>query len=145
LERGWLESICRKELFTFVQADLSSMQRAVEVIQQLSSHSINTVVFTIGIVNGSIRKETKEGIEMETAVSFLSRFAMTKELLEQRDRVFLPSAVTLDSTGETVMTGSRKPRIFVMGFPGGTDTPNIDDFTWEEFYLGGIVGGMGVP
>jgi NAD(P)-dependent dehydrogenase (short-subunit alcohol dehydrogenase family) len=101
----------------FIPADLSSMQAAVNVVSALQPQSIDTVVFTVGIVNGPVRRESNEGIELEVAVSFLSRFVMTDALL---------------SSDKLISTSTRKPRIFVMGFPGVPDIPQLDDFNWER-------------
>jgi hypothetical protein len=93
------------------------MQTAVNVVSTLQPQSIDTVVFTVGIVNGPVRRESNEGIELETAVSFLVRFVMTNALL---------------SSDKLISTSTRKPRIFVMGFPGVPDIPQLDDFNWER-------------
>lgn len=60
---------------------------------------------------------TSEGIEMDTAVSFLSRFVMVQELIKSRKLAASPS---------------RKPRIFIMGFPGTPDVPQLEDFNWDS-------------
>lgn len=106
----------------FVRADLSLMGVATRVIRELPLRSVDTVVFTVGIVNGPARQESAEGIELEAAVSFLSRFVMTNALLRAQEAF----------EGKLVSTSTRKPRIFVMGFPGVPDTPQLEDFNWER-------------
>lgn len=116
-ESKMLKQVCHEDKLSMISADLSSMKTCQRVVQELRSRSVDTVVFTVGIVNGPARRESAEGIELEAAVSFLSRFVMTKALL----------------SGEALLsTPSRKARIFVMGFPGVPDTPNLQDFNWER-------------
>eukprot|EP00961_Rhodomonas_salina_P286577 3872204-Rhodomonas_salina.3 len=93
------------------------MRVAADVVKQLKPGSVDTVLFTVGIVNGNEKKTSAEGIELDTAVSFLSRFVMTTALLKD---------------GSALRgTPTRKPRVFVMGFPGAPDTPQLDDFNWD--------------
>lgn len=108
---------CTSDRLRFIRADLSSMRAAVELVGQLAPQSVSTVVLTVGIVNGAARQESVEGIEREVAVSFLSRFVITAELL--RSNVL-------------ASTPNRKPRLFVMGFPGAPDVPQLDDFNWDR-------------
>jgi NAD(P)-dependent dehydrogenase (short-subunit alcohol dehydrogenase family) len=110
-----LRSACPK--LQFIAADLSSMRTAMDVVSMLKRRSIDTVLFTVGIVNGPVRRESSEGIELEVAVSFLSRFVMTNALL---------------ASDKLISTSTRKPRIFVIGFPGVPNVPQLDDFNWER-------------
>lgn len=104
-----------KHTLVFIAADLSSMQTAQQIVRNIAAHSFDTVLFTVGIICTQDKQVSREGIEMDTAVSFLSRFVMSQELL----------AAGLASSS------SRKPRIFVMGFPGTPDVPQLDDFNWD--------------
>lgn len=100
---------------TFVKSDLSSMEMARSTAQSLKINGFDTVVFTVGITAGSKREESKEGIEMDNAVSFLSRYVMSEELI--------PSLKT---------SKGHKLRVFIMGFPGAPDMlTSLDDFNWE--------------
>lgn len=100
----------------FIKADLSKMQTAQRVARQVKSTSFDTVLFTVGIFTGPEKKISEEGIEMDTAVSFLSRFVMSQELIG----------------AGLASSPSRKPRIFVMGFCGNPSTPQLDDFNWDN-------------
>lgn len=100
----------------FVSADLSSMKTAKKVVQSFEKFLFDTVLFTVGITCKKEKLLSSEGIEMDTAVSFLSRFVMSQEIIARGKLRFSPS---------------RKPRIFVMGFPGTPDVPQLDDFNWD--------------
>lgn len=62
------------------------------------------VVFTTGILAAPTRQTTKEGIERDAAVGYLSRFVVLRELASR--------------LGVGRPAGSPAPRVFVMGFPG---------------------------
>lgn len=105
---------------SFVAADLSSMAAARRVAQDLSASSLDILVFTNGVMAGRQRRETSEGIEYDLAVSYLSRYIILREV-----------ASTL---GVARPTPARKPRVFLMGFPGADQTGSIDDFNSERTY-----------
>ena len=105
---------------SFVAADLSSMAAARRVAQDLSASSLDILVFTNGVLAGSQRRVTSEGIEYDLAVSYLSRYIILREV-----------ASTL---GVARPTPARKPRVFLMGFPGTNQTGSIDDFNSERAY-----------
>lgn len=102
----------------FLKADLSIMHNVQIVTERIAPYEFDTVLFTVGIVTTPERKASVEGIEMDTAVSFLSRFYMARLLAQSK---------TLKATSPT-----RKPRVFVMGFPGHEGPPQMDDFNWEN-------------
>ena len=105
---------------SFVAADLSSMAAARCVAQDLSASSLDILVFTNGVMAGRQRRETSEGIEYDLAVSYLSRYIILREV-----------ASTL---GVARPTPARKPRVFLIGFPGTDQTGSIDDFNSERAY-----------
>lgn len=76
------------------------------------------MVFTTGIIPGAERKASAEGIEMDMAVSALSRYVALKALLP---RLTNPDA-----------------RVFVMGFPGSGQKANLDDLNSETKYDSGL-------
>ena len=102
----------------FMKADLSIMHNVQTVTERIAPYEFNTVLFTVGIVTTPERKVSVEGIEMDTAVSFLSRFYMAR-LLAQSKTLKAPSP-------------TRKPRLFIMGFPGHEGPPQMEDFNWEN-------------
>lgn len=104
---------------TFLQADLDSMREARRVGQALSAE-VDTVVFTTGIIAAKKREETAEGLERDMAVSYLSRFVITRELA--------PRLVA------QARTAGRRPRVFIMGFPGTDSKANVDDLMGEKRY-----------
>lgn len=105
----------------FIQKDLSSMRNAVELAKEVKSESLDAIVFTNGIFAAPHRQVTSEGIELDLAVSYLSRFAFAEEVAKT-------GLGTKRSDDET------KPRIFVMGYPGSNAKPMLDDFNAEGKY-----------
>jgi NAD(P)-dependent dehydrogenase (short-subunit alcohol dehydrogenase family) len=100
----------------FVQADLSLMSEAKKIGETIEPADV--VVLTTGIIAAPTRQESSEGIELDMAVSFLSRLVILKYLSPR------------------LKPGSR---VFVMGFPGSnTPATNLDDWNWEKSYDGGF-------
>jgi len=66
----------------FIQADLSSLSEVNRLAEEIVHHfpRIHYLVHCAGIVRGW-RELTKDGIEANFAVNFLSRFALTQKLL----------------------------------------------------------------
>ena len=101
----------------FIKADLSSMKEAKRIGETIDP-LVDVVVFTTGIFAKAERVETEEGIELDMAVSYLSRLVILK---------FLVPRLTKKPT-----------RVFIMGFPGGALDPiNVDDLNSEKSYKGG--------
>jgi hypothetical protein len=63
---------------------------------------------------------SEEGIEMDLAVSFLSRFAFCSKWDE--------------SFGAERADTSKKPRVFVLGYPGKDNSTELEDFNSEKVY-----------
>lgn len=108
----------------FVQKDLSSMRNAVELAKEVEAESLDAIVFTNGIFAAPERQVSSEGIELDLAVSYLSRFAFAEEVAKNG----------LGTKRSSSSDDSAKPRIFVMGFPGGNVKANLDDFNAEKKY-----------
>lgn len=100
----------------FVKADLSSMREAREVGRSLDA-SLDVVVLTTGIFASPERQVTSEGIERDLAVSALSRHAILGELVPR-----------------LIAAGGRRPRVFVMGFPGAGELGDAADLNAERSY-----------
>jgi NAD(P)-dependent dehydrogenase (short-subunit alcohol dehydrogenase family) len=106
---------------SFVRADLSSMKEARRVARELPAERFDLVLFTTGILAAPTRETTREGIERDMAVSYLSRLAMLRELAPR--------------LGSVRAEGATKPRVFVMGFPGtGQLGEPVDDLNAERSY-----------
>lgn len=75
------------------------------------------VVLTTGILAASTRQVSPEGIELDMAVSALSRHVLLKELYPR----LRPTA-----------------RVFVMGMPGSGQVGVLGDLNWERSYDGGF-------
>jgi NAD(P)-dependent dehydrogenase (short-subunit alcohol dehydrogenase family) len=97
----------------FVQRDLSSMKAAASLADDVKVSEYDAIVFTNGILCASTRQVSSEGIELDLAVSALSRYAFLKRALKSL---------------------KKKPRVFVMGFPGKYNSANLDDFNSEKEY-----------
>ena len=107
---------------TFVRADFSSLVESRDTARQLAAETFDAVLLTHGIFAGPIREVTSEGIERDLATSALSRWVVVRELAGRLGRERPP--------------GSKKPRIFVWGFPGGeraldfTDVQSAKSYRW---------------
>ncbi|MCU1682329.1 MAG: hypothetical protein JWQ81_3068 [Amycolatopsis sp.] len=105
---------------TFVAADLSLMSEAVRVGLELPAESFDVVLFTTGIIAAKTREETRELVERDMAISYLSRLAVLQGLSPR-----LGSA-----RGEE----TPRPRVFVMGSPGVGEIGNPADLNSEKNY-----------
>jgi NAD(P)-dependent dehydrogenase (short-subunit alcohol dehydrogenase family) len=62
----------------FISADLSHMTQAQRVGQELPVEIMDTLIFTTGSGPGEQRAESSEGVELDLAISSLSRFVITR-------------------------------------------------------------------
>jgi NAD(P)-dependent dehydrogenase (short-subunit alcohol dehydrogenase family) len=104
----------------FILADLSLMSEARRIGRALPAEPLDLVIFTTGIMAGPKREITREGIERDLAVSYLSRLVILRDIAPRM--------------GSALPAGSRKPRIFVMGFPGSGQKATLDDLNSERSY-----------
>jgi len=105
----------------YVQKDLSLMKNALALADEVDIAELDTVVFTNGIFANRSRQVNSEGIELDLAVSYLSRFVFVRSLINK-------------GFGSRRSDTTRKPRIFVMGYPGVSNTATLDDFNSERNY-----------
>ncbi len=99
---------------SFEKADLSSMKEAKRLGESGLDADYDVVVLTVGILAAGTRQESDEGLEMDIAVSYLSRFVLLKYLVPRL---------------------KKGARVFVMGFPGSnTKGWNVDDLNSEKSY-----------
>jgi NAD(P)-dependent dehydrogenase (short-subunit alcohol dehydrogenase family) len=103
----------------FVQADLATVKEARRLARQLPAETLDLLILTTGIMAGKKRVTNAEGIELDMAVSYLSRFVILREI-----------AARLGAS----RSGKPKPRVFVMGFPGSDQKGDLDDFNSEARY-----------
>lgn len=99
----------------FVKSDVSTVKGAHRLVtEQLKGSTFDTVVFTVGILTYPTLKRNEEGVEVDLATSYLSRFVITNDLIQTKSLV------------------GRK-RVFVMGFPGADLQPtDIEDMNFER-------------
>ena len=104
----------------FLKADLSLMSEARRVARELPAEELDALILTTGIFASPVREATPEGIEKDLAVSFLSRVAVVRALA--------------DRLGTRRTAATRRPRIFIMGFPGTGEAGTPDDLNSEKRY-----------
>jgi NAD(P)-dependent dehydrogenase (short-subunit alcohol dehydrogenase family) len=105
---------------SFVKADFSLTSSAASVARALPAESIDVLFMSTGIVPGNKRVATAEGIEIDMAVSALSRLVILEHVAKR-----LPASA----------------RVFVMGFPGSKGyiaKTTIDDVNSTKSYAGGF-------
>ena len=100
---------------TFVQMDLSRMQTARTLADRVDFTQLDGVVFTNGIMSTKERQVNPEGVELDLAVSFLSRLAILRTVLERQQ--LKPTC-----------------RLFIMGFPGYANQYPVGDLNSEKSY-----------
>jgi NAD(P)-dependent dehydrogenase (short-subunit alcohol dehydrogenase family) len=104
----------------FMRADLSLLQEARRVADQLQARVLDIVIFTTGIMAGPTREVTAEGLERDLAVSYLSRFVILNGIAPH--------------LGKDRTKSETRPRVFVMGFPGTEQKADVDDLNSERSY-----------
>lgn len=106
----------------FVRADLSLLSEAERVAKALPAEQLDLLVFTTGIFAATRRQETAEGLERDMAVSYLNRLVMLRELAPRL------------GTRRPPERSSRKPRVFLMGFPGAGQAGTLGDLNADRSY-----------
>jgi hypothetical protein len=94
----------------FLPADLQKVKDQKKFAESIDAKSLDLLVFTQGILAPPTRQDNGEGIELDLAVSYISR------------------KVILDTLREKGL----KARVFVMGFPG--EDQGVDDFNGLKNY-----------
>jgi NAD(P)-dependent dehydrogenase (short-subunit alcohol dehydrogenase family) len=92
------------ERLRFIAADLSQMTQAHRVAQELPVETMDTLIFTSGSGPSERRKVSSEGVELDLAISYLSRFVIVRGVAQR--------------SGANRTEQISKPRVFVMGGPG---------------------------
>jgi len=96
-----------------IAADVATLQGVVELVPKLDAAALDYLLFTVGIIPPAQRQVTADGIEIDLAVSYLSRFHILKQIAGQ------------------LKTGSV---IGIWGFPGGHIEASLDDLNGERNY-----------
>lgn len=104
----------------FVAAALSSMTEAARVGRELPAESYDVVLFTTGIIAAKTREETREHVERDVAISYLSRLAILQGLSPR--------------LGTARQDGAPRARVFVMGSPGVGTLGHPEDLNSEKSY-----------
>jgi NAD(P)-dependent dehydrogenase (short-subunit alcohol dehydrogenase family) len=103
---------------TFIKADFNLLSASKAFAAALPASSYDAIFITSGMVPGSKRVETAEGVEQDMAVSALSRVVLLEEMAPK---------LKADA------------RVFVWGFPGTAGLMKkapIEDFNSEVAYSG---------
>lgn len=104
----------------FVPANLESMKEAERIGRSLPAEDLDMALLTTGIFAARTRQGTREGLERDMAVSFLSRLVIIREIAQRLGR-------NRPATGI-------KPRIFVWGYPGTGRSGTPGDLNAEGSY-----------
>ena len=104
----------------FIRADLSSLKTAKKIAQDLPAESLNMIIMTQGIFTGRKRLVNEENIELDMAISYLSRSVILNEIVGR--------------IGKNICEKGSKPRVFIMGFPGGERDAILEDLNSEKSY-----------
>ena len=104
----------------FIHADLSSMKEAQRVAKLLPAEKLDLLVLTTGVMAGPQREVTAEGIENDMAISYLSRLVILQEVAPR--------------IGQGRPAGSKRPRIFIMGYPGAGMEGTLGDLNADRAY-----------
>lgn len=103
----------------FIKADLSLVSEAEKVAAKIPADS-DFVILTTGILAPKERQLSGEGIEIDMAVSALSRY------------------VILENLAPRMLATSHSGRVFVMGFPGNNQLGDYTDPNSDKKYEGGL-------
>lgn len=104
----------------FIKADLSLMRDARRIAAELPVETLDLVLLTAGVMAGSARETTQEGIESDMATSYLSRLVIQHDIGSRL------------GTGRPA--GSPKPRVFNMAFPGAGGRGKPGDLNADKSY-----------
>src|SRR5258707_10891459 len=96
------------------------MTEAVRVGRELPAESFDVVLFTTGIIAAKAREETREHVERDVAISYLSRLAVLQGLSPR--------------LGTARRHGAPRARVFVMGSPGVGTLGDPEDLNSEKSY-----------
>ncbi|MFI5844987.1 SDR family NAD(P)-dependent oxidoreductase [Catenuloplanes sp. NPDC051500] len=96
----------------FLEADLTTMREADRVAGLIPAETLDSIVFTTGIMAAPQRQETADGIERDMAISFLSRLVILRAVAHR--------------LGVGRPAGRARARVFVMGFPGAGNVGSLD-------------------
>ncbi|MEL6182131.1 MAG: SDR family NAD(P)-dependent oxidoreductase [Myxococcota bacterium] len=101
----------------FIQADLSTVAEQRRVAAELPAEDLDLLIFTTGILSPKRRETSEDGVEIDLAVSYMSRFVILRGVAER-------------------LGANRKARarVFVMGAPGSNVAGNPSDLNSEKTY-----------
>lgn len=106
-----------------MRKDLSLIKNAKDLVGELDGlKTFDILVLSNGITAPQEKQVTEEGLEVDMAVSYLSRLALIKKLQEN------------GKFGSKRGDSSVKPRIFILGYPGKDVSCDLDDFNSNKNY-----------
>jgi len=104
----------------FLKADLSSLKEMKRIGASLPAEGLDAIIFTTGIITTPERQVTVDGIERDLATSFISRYVILESVA--------------DRLGKGRSDPSRRPRVFIYGFPGTNAAADLEDLNSEKKY-----------
>ncbi|KAH9254088.1 hypothetical protein BASA81_007963 [Batrachochytrium salamandrivorans] len=103
-------------LGTFVQSDLSTLRACTELAARLEGLDFDSVVFCVGRLNLPQVERNTEGVELDLAVSYMSRFILLKHFGTHHASLFPKLKLAL-----------------VFGSPGSNNfVDNVNDLNFED-------------
>jgi len=112
--RSTPEELLKTPGISYIKADLSTVKGSLQLANDLANRKFDTVVFSVGIISRKALTRTPEGIEEDLAISYLSRFVLSKKLIEAK-----------------ALEGRK--RIYIFGYPGQDVTPtSTDDINFQK-------------
>ncbi|MDR2017173.1 MAG: SDR family NAD(P)-dependent oxidoreductase [Burkholderiales bacterium] len=100
-------------------ADLSKMKEAERVGQTLPAEELDILLFTTGIFADYVRQETADGLEQDVAIGYLNRLVILRNMGARLNQP---------------RPDHKRPRVFIMGYPGTGRQAVIDDLNSEKSY-----------
>jgi len=83
------------ELLSFIPADLSEMKQAKRVAEELPAETLDMLFFSNGVGPVGKRVESSEGIERDVAVSYLSRFVISRGVADRPKKTVRQGGISL--------------------------------------------------
>lgn len=103
-------------LGTFLQCDLSTLRACTELAGRLEGVDFDSVVFCVGRLNLAQVERNAEGVELDLAVSYMSRFVLLKHFGTHHASLFPKLKLAL-----------------VFGSPGSNNfVDNVNDLNFED-------------
>lgn len=99
----------------FIQSDMQTIHGTKLLAEKLKGRDFDTALLSVGIFSKRHVERNAEGVQMDLAVSYLSRFVLMQEF------------------GNNPQAFPKLKRVFILGFPGQNNTiTDIEDINFER-------------